>query len=34
MGKLRQWFRKWFDAQVEKSMQRKADRMFLKGREK
>jgi len=32
MGKLRQWFRMWFDSQVEKSMQRKADRMFLKGR--
>lgn len=32
MGKLRQWFRKWFDTQIEKSIQRNADRQFLKGR--
>ena len=32
MGKLRQWFRNWFDRQVEKSMQRQADRLFLKGK--
>jgi hypothetical protein len=30
MGKLRQWLRRWFDSQVEKSMQRKADKMFSK----
>jgi len=30
MGKLRQWFFRWFDSQVEKSIQRKADRMFMK----
>tara|TARA_B100002019_G_scaffold248051_1_gene226810 strand:+ start:844 stop:957 length:114 start_codon:yes stop_codon:yes gene_type:complete len=32
MGKLRQWFRDWFDRQVEKSMQRQADKLFLKGK--
>tara|TARA_A100001388_G_C28646926_1_gene439954 strand:- start:324 stop:437 length:114 start_codon:yes stop_codon:yes gene_type:complete len=32
MGKLRQWFRKWFDRQVEKSFQRQANKLFLKGR--
>tara|TARA_Y100000389_G_C17168948_1_gene368144 strand:- start:40 stop:159 length:120 start_codon:yes stop_codon:yes gene_type:complete len=31
MGKLRQWFRKWFDNQIEKSIQRNADRQFLRG---
>jgi len=31
MGKLRQWFRNWFDGQIEKSMQRQANRLFLKG---
>ena len=30
MGKLRQWFRKWFDYQIERSLQRKADKMFMK----
>ena len=30
MGKLRQWFRKWFDIQIEKSFQRKANKMFMK----
>ena len=30
MGKLRQWFRNWFDTQVEKSWQRKANKMFAK----
>jgi len=30
MGKLRKWFREWFDAQVEKSWQRKANKMFAK----
>jgi hypothetical protein len=34
VGKLRQWFRNWFDNQVEKSWQRKANRMFEKGRKK
>jgi len=29
MGKLRQWFYKWFDRQVEKSMQRKANKLFM-----
>ena len=32
MGKLRQWFRKWFDRQVENSMQRHANKLFEKGR--
>tara|TARA_B100000003_G_scaffold47375_1_gene41244 strand:- start:580 stop:708 length:129 start_codon:yes stop_codon:yes gene_type:complete len=32
MGKLRQWFRKWFDRQVEKSLQRQADRLFMRGK--
>ena len=32
MGKLRQWFRNWFDRQLEKSLQRQADKMFLKGK--
>ena len=32
MGKLRQWFRKWFDRQVEKSLQRQADRLFMSGK--
>ena len=30
MGKLRQWFRNWLDRQVERSMQRQADRLFMK----
>ena len=32
MGKLRQWFRKWFDRQVEKSIQRQANKLFERGR--
>jgi heme O synthase-like polyprenyltransferase len=32
MGKLRQWFRNWFDRQIEQSMQRQANRLFLKGK--
>ena len=32
MGKLRQWFRKWFDRQIEKSFQRQADKLFMKGK--
>ena len=31
MGKLRQWFRKWFDRQIEKSMQRQTDKLFERG---
>ena len=34
MGKLRQWFRKWFDRQVEMSMQGHANKLFMKGQEK
>ena len=26
MGKIRQWFRNWFDRQLEKSFQRQADK--------
>jgi len=33
MGKLRQWFRKWLDKQVEKSLQRQADRLFFENRD-
>tara|TARA_Y100000401_G_scaffold20185_1_gene13470 strand:+ start:1579 stop:1695 length:117 start_codon:yes stop_codon:yes gene_type:complete len=32
MGKLRQWFRKWFDRQIEKSFQRQADKLFEQGK--
>ena len=32
MGKLRQWFRNWFDRQVEKSIQRQANKLFERGR--
>ena len=31
MGKLRQWFRKWLDRQIEKSLQRQANRIFKRG---
>jgi hypothetical protein len=34
MGKLRQWFIKWFDKAVERSMQRQADRLFQKSKVK
>ncbi len=34
MGKLRKWFRKWFDKQVELSFQRQANRLFDKSRVK
>ena len=34
MGKIRQWFRKWFDRQIEKSFQRQADRLFMKHQKK
>ena len=30
MGKLRKWLRDWFDKQIEKSMQRQANKLFLK----
>ena len=32
MGKLIQWYINWFDRKVEKSMQRKSDILFLKGK--
>tara|TARA_B100000085_G_scaffold275620_1_gene293712 strand:- start:326 stop:427 length:102 start_codon:yes stop_codon:yes gene_type:complete len=32
MGKLRQWFYKWFDRQVEKSFQRQANKLFERGK--
>ena len=28
MGKIRQWFFKWFDRQLEKSLQRQANKLF------
>jgi len=34
MGKLRQWFRRWFDKKIEQSMQRQADKLFEEGRKK
>jgi hypothetical protein len=34
MGKLRQWFRNWLDVQVEKSLQRQANKMFDKNKVK
>ena len=34
MGKLRQWFGKWFDRQVEKSFQRQANKLFEKAKRK
>ena len=30
MGKLRQWFFKWLDRQIEKSLQRQSNKMFMK----
>ena len=32
MGKLRQWFFKWFDRQIELSFQRQANRQFARGK--
>tara|TARA_B100001094_G_C18190316_1_gene806724 strand:- start:3523 stop:3663 length:141 start_codon:yes stop_codon:yes gene_type:complete len=32
VGKIRQWFRTWFDRQIEKSFQRKANRQFDKAK--
>jgi hypothetical protein len=32
MGKLRQWLRRWFDKQIENSLQRQANKLFLKGK--
>lgn len=34
MGKLRQWFRKWLDRQIEASFQRQANKLFDKSRVK
>jgi hypothetical protein len=34
MGKLRQWFFRWFDYQLERSLQRKADKLFQEGRKR
>lgn len=31
MGKLRQWFRTWLDKQIELSMQRLANKLFMEG---
>ena len=30
MGKIRKWFNKVIDTMVEKSMQRQADKLFMK----
>ena len=30
MGKLRQWFQRWFDKRIENSFQRQANRLFAK----
>jgi len=30
MGKIRQWFRDWFDREIEKSFQRKANKLHGK----
>jgi len=32
MGKLRQWFRRWLDREIEKSFQRQANKLFMKGK--
>lgn len=32
MGKLRKWFRKWLDKQIELSFQRQANRLFDKAK--
>jgi len=32
MGKLRQWFRRWIDLQIEKRFQRQADKLFFQGK--
>lgn len=34
MNKIKRWFSNWFNKQVEKSFQRKADRMFRKAQKK
>ena len=34
MGKLRQWFRRWLDRQIELSFQRTANRQFDKSKVK
>jgi hypothetical protein len=32
MGKIRQWFRVWFDKAIERSMQRTATKLFDKSK--
>ncbi len=32
MGKIRQWIAKWFDYHIERSLQRKANKLFHEGR--
>ena len=32
MGKIRKWLRNWFDIQIEKSLQRQANRLFDKAK--
>jgi hypothetical protein len=32
MGKIRKWLRNWFDRQIEKSLQRQANRLFDKAK--
>jgi hypothetical protein len=32
MGKIRQWIARWFDYHLERSLQRKADKLFQEGR--
>lgn len=34
MGKIRQWIARWFDYHIERSLQRKADKLFQQGRDK
>lgn len=34
MGKIRQWIRRWIDLRIERSFQRKANRLFEKSRVK
>lgn len=30
MGKIRQWIARWFDYHLERSLQRQADKLFMK----
>ena len=34
MGKIRQWIRRWIDYRVERSFQKKADKLFMKSQVK